>query len=263
MVIWGWKWRKAHRQCFSACDAAICFWHVLEGNTCVNAEIQMEVGLRYGKQATNQSSKNNGITICKWPSRQSQSLKDIYSLFRPIALGDEPPSWVTFFFNVVVSLSLQSCHFSLLRVAQAFGLFKEVAFLIRKPSQKQPVKLPRVWRRRVDFPLPNLAVEMLDLPACSVAALQGRCWRSTWTTIYSPKAWLHRRVECIKISPCKSCKSCFAGNWIVQTKVLRALRERIPSRFILPRPWAHCVSGRQHVAFEHDRVFVGREDSSL
>ena len=52
-------------------------------------------------------------------------------------------------------------------------------------------------------------------------------------------------------------------NRIVQTKVLRALRERIPSRFILPRPWAHCVSGRQHVAFEHDRVFVGREDSSL
>jgi hypothetical protein len=63
----------------------------------------------------------------------------------------------------VVSLSLQSCHFSLLRVAQAFGLFKEVAFLIRKPSQKQLVKLPRVWRRRVDSPLPNLDVEMLDL----------------------------------------------------------------------------------------------------
>ena len=63
----------------------------------------------------------------------------------------------------MVSLSLQSCHFSLLRVAQAFGLFKEVAFLIRKPSQKQAVKLPRVWRRRVDFPLPDLAVEMLDL----------------------------------------------------------------------------------------------------
>lgn len=140
MVIWGWKWRKAHRQSVSACDAAICFWHVLEGNTCVNAEIQLEVGLRYGKQATNQSSKNNGITICKWPSRQSQSLKDIYSLFRPIALGDEPPSWLTYF--------------------QRSGILVSPVMPLQ-PSERYP--------------------------------------------------WLHRRVECIKISPCKSCKSCFAG----------------------------------------------------
>ena len=38
-------------------------------------------------------------------------------------------------------------------------------------------------------------------PACSVAALQGRCWRPTWTTIYSPKAWLRHRVECTSIRP--------------------------------------------------------------